>query len=46
MYVHGQSVQLPTWQGWAKAARNKLEDIVADAHFIIASGDTATTVGT
>jgi hypothetical protein len=44
--VHGQAVQLLTWQGWAKAARNKLEDRVANAHFLITSGDTATTVVT
>jgi transposase InsO family protein len=43
---HGQAVQLPKWQGWAKAARKKLEDRVADAHFPIASGETATTVVT
>ncbi len=41
VYVHGQAVQLPKWQGWAKAARKKLDDMVADAHFPIASADTA-----
>jgi putative transposase len=46
VYLHGQAVQLPKWQGWAKAARKKLEDMVADAHFPIASGDTATTAVT
>jgi putative transposase len=46
VYVHGQAVQLPKWQGWAKAARKKLEDMVADAHFPIASGEPATTVVT
>lgn len=25
VYVHGQAVQLPKWQGWAKAARKMLE---------------------
>jgi transposase InsO family protein len=46
VYVHGQAVQLPKWQGWAKAARQKLEDMVADAHFPIVSTDTATTAVT
>ena len=46
VYVHGEAVQLPKWQGWAKAARQKLEDMVADARFPIASGGTATTAVT
>ena len=25
VYVHGQAIQLPAWQGWAKAAKAKLE---------------------
>ena len=33
VYVHGQAVGLPKWQGWAKAAREKLKAIVEDAHF-------------
>ena len=33
VYVHGQAVGLPKWQGWAKAARQKLNAIVEDAHF-------------
>jgi len=33
VYVHGQAVGLPSWQGWAKAAREKLNAVVADAHF-------------
>ena len=32
VYVHGQAVGLPKWQGWAKAARQKLNAIVEDAH--------------
>ena len=36
-YVHGRSVQLPKWQGWAKAARKKLDDMVAGAHYPRAS---------
>lgn len=39
-------VQLPKWQAWGKAVGKKLEDMVADAHFPIASGGTATTVVT
>ena len=30
VYVHGQAVGLPKWQGWAKAARQKLNAIVED----------------
>ena len=33
VYVHGQAVGLPKWQGWAKAAREKLKTIIDDAHF-------------
>ena len=33
VYVHGQAVGLPKWQGRAKAAREKLNAIVEDAHF-------------
>lgn len=33
VYVHRQPVGLPKWQGWAKAARKKLNAIVEDAHF-------------
>ena len=33
VYVHRQAVGLPKWQGWAKAARQKLNAIVEDAHF-------------
>jgi putative transposase len=46
VYIHGQAVQLPKWQGWAKAARKKLEDMVADAHFPLASGEPAITAVT
>ena len=33
VYVHGQAVGLPTWQDWAKAAREKLRKMTEDAHF-------------
>lgn len=33
VYVHGQAVQLPKWQGWAKAARKKLEEMTEGLHF-------------
>jgi len=33
VYVHGKAVGLPKWQGWAKAAREKLNAVIEDAHF-------------
>ena len=33
VYVHAQAVQLPKWQGWAKAAREKLKKMTEDLHF-------------
>ena len=33
VYVHGQGVQLPKWQGWAKAAKAKLREMSQGAHF-------------
>ena len=33
VYVHRQAIGLPTWQGWGKAARQKLNAIVEDTHF-------------
>ena len=33
VYVQGKAVGLPKWQGWAKAARKKLNAIIEDAHF-------------
>ena len=33
VYVHRQRVGLPKRQGWAKAAREKLNAIIEDAHF-------------
>lgn len=33
VYVHGQAVQLPQWQGWAKAARKKLTQMTENMHF-------------
>ena len=32
VYVQGCAVKLPRWQGWAKAAREKLAAMVAGAH--------------
>ena len=32
VYVARRKVQLPKWQGWAKAAPEKLEQMVANAH--------------
>jgi hypothetical protein len=28
VYVQGQAVELPKWQGWAKAARENLQQLV------------------
>ena len=33
VYVHGQAVGIPKWQGWAKAARKKLQDMTEGQHF-------------
>ena len=33
VYVHGGAVQLPKWQGWARAARKKLREMTEGAHF-------------
>jgi transposase InsO family protein len=33
VYVHAQPVQLPKWQGWAKAAREKLKKMAEALHF-------------
>ncbi len=33
VYVHGQAVGLPKWQGWAKAAREKLKRMTEGLHF-------------
>jgi putative transposase len=35
VYVHGQAIELPKWQGWARAAREKLAAMVAGAHLPI-----------
>jgi hypothetical protein len=32
VYVQGRAVELPKWQGWAKAAKKKLEEMTAGAH--------------
>lgn len=32
VYVHGRATTLPAWQTWAKAARAKLDAMIADAH--------------
>jgi transposase InsO family protein len=31
VYVHGQAVELPKWQGWAKAAKEKLQQLAQGA---------------
>jgi len=31
VYVHGRAVELPKWQGWAKAAREKLQQLAQGA---------------
>jgi hypothetical protein len=31
VYVHGQAIELPKWQGWAKAARQKLKELAQGA---------------
>jgi transposase InsO family protein len=31
VYVQGRSVRIPKWQGWARAAREKLEAMMAEA---------------
>ena len=33
VYVHGRAVELPKWQGWAKAAKAKLRAMTEGAHF-------------
>ncbi len=33
VYVHGRTVELPKWQGWAKAAQEKLRQLTAGAHW-------------
>ena len=33
VYAHGQAVQLPKWQAWAKAARQKLQRMTEGMHF-------------
>lgn len=32
VYAQGRAVELPKWQGWAKAAKKKLEEMTAGAH--------------
>lgn len=32
VYVQGRKVELPRWQGWAKAAKEKLQKITGGAH--------------
>jgi hypothetical protein len=31
VYVQGQAIELPKWQGWAKAAREKLKELARGA---------------
>lgn len=33
VYAHGHAVALPKWQGWAKAAKEKLRQMTEGAHF-------------
>ena len=33
VYAHGQAVRLPKWQAWAKAAKEKLQQMTNDLHF-------------
>jgi hypothetical protein len=33
VYGHGRTVALPTWQGWAKAAKEKLKKMTEGAHW-------------
>lgn len=37
VYVQGCAVQLPRWQGWAKAAKEKLAAMLAGAHLPVSS---------
>ncbi len=39
VYVHGQAVALPKWQGWAKAAKEKLRQMTEGAHFPTTSSE-------
>ena len=38
IYVHGLAVGLLKWQGWAKEARAKLEQMTEDMHFPFPAG--------
>ena len=38
VYVHGLAVELPKWQGWAKPARAKLEQMTEHMHFPFPAG--------
>jgi putative transposase len=37
VYVDGQVVQLPKWQGWARAAKEKLHDMIGGAHMPVSA---------
>ena len=37
VYAKGAAVQLPKWQGWAKAAREKLAEMVDGAHMPVST---------
>lgn len=37
VYVYGQAVQLPKWQGWAKAAKEKLREMIDGAHLPVST---------
>lgn len=40
VYVHGQAITLPKWQGWAKAAKAKLAQMMDGAHFPVTTRPT------
>lgn len=37
VYVHARAVQLPKWQGWAKAAKEKLRKMTEGAHLPVSA---------
>jgi putative transposase len=39
VYIRGRTVQLPKWQGWAKAAMKKLRDMTDGAHFPMSTAE-------
>ena len=43
LYVHGQAVGRPKWQGWAKATKEKLRQMTEGAHFPVKTSGTPRT---